>query len=88
MYEGFGLPVLEAMSYGIPTITSNISSMPEVAGNAAILIDPANVLEIFEAILLLIEDKIAYNNFSCKSIAQAKYFTWGKMVSSTVELYV
>jgi len=88
LYEGFGLPVLEAMSYGIPTITSNISSMPEVAGNAAILIDPANVLEIFEAILLLIEDKIAYNNFSCKSIAQAKYFTWGKMVSSTVELYV
>lgn len=87
-YEGFGIPVLEAMSFGIPTITSNISSMPEVAGDAAILINPHSVEEISSAINLLVQDTTLYKSMQDKSLVQAKKFTWNKMTLSTIKCYI
>ncbi|RTY83465.1 glycosyltransferase family 1 protein [Flavobacterium sp. LS1P28] len=87
-YEGFGIPLLEAMSFGIPCITSDISSMPEVAGNAAILINPNNVEEISNAIFLLINNNNnIYQSFVKKSLLQAEKFTWEKMASNTMKIY-
>jgi glycosyltransferase involved in cell wall biosynthesis len=86
-YEGFGLPVLEAMSYGIPCITSNVSSMPEVAGDAAILIDPLSVYEIYEAFVLLVDNEILYKNLSEKALLRVQGFTWRDMALKTVSLY-
>lgn len=86
-YEGFGIPILEAMSFGIPCITSNISSMPEVAGDTAILIDPHNVKEIHDAMFLLMNDIDKRMFLGEKSIEQAKKFTWQEMTSKTVEVY-
>jgi len=86
-YEGFGIPVLEAMSFGIPTITSNISSMPEVAGDAGILINPLKVEEVANAMTLLLEDKSVYEDLKIKSLQQIKKFTWEKMAESTVKAY-
>jgi len=57
IYEGFGIPVLEALSSGVPTITSNVSSMPEVAGGAALLVDPTNVDELLSGIRRLLDDE-------------------------------
>ncbi|MDW8849261.1 glycosyltransferase family 1 protein [Flavobacterium sp. MMLR14_040] len=87
-YEGFGIPVLEAMSFGIPTITSKISSMPEVSGDAAILIDPYNVKEIADGITLLIDDKFLYQDLVAKSLKQVKKFTWNQMATSTMKAYL
>ncbi len=56
LYEGFGLPIIEAQAYGVPVITSNCSSMPEVAGDAAILVDPLNVAEISNALYRIATD--------------------------------
>ena len=86
-YEGFGIPVLEAMSFGIPCITSNISSMTEVAGNAGILIDPYSILEIYNAMILLIKNKSIYDNCAERSFFQSRKFTWEIMTAKTVELY-
>lgn len=86
-YEGFGIPVLEAMSFGIPCITSNISSMPEVAGNAGILIDPYSVIEIYNAMILLMKNKNIYDNCVERSFFQSSKFTWEIMTTKTVELY-
>ena len=87
LYEGFGIPVLEALSCGIPTITSNISSMPEVAGDAAILVDPENEIEILKAINLLLSDINLYNLLKQKSILQSKKFSWENTALETLKLY-
>jgi glycosyltransferase involved in cell wall biosynthesis len=86
-YEGFGIPVLEAMSYGIPTITSNISSMPEVAGDAAVLVDPMNIIEIREAMLRLVSDELLYKDLIIKSLIQSKKFNLSKMILDTADIY-
>lgn len=86
-YEGFGIPVLEAMAFGIPSITSNISSMPEVAGDAAILVNPKKIMEIYEAMVLLFNDKDVYDGLIKKSLSQAKKFTWRKMAIDTIRAY-
>lgn len=87
LYEGFGIPVLEAMAFGIPSITSNISSMPEVAGDAAILVNPKKIIEIYEAMALLFNDKDVYDGLIKKSLSQAKKFTWSKMAIDTIKVY-
>jgi glycosyltransferase involved in cell wall biosynthesis len=87
-YEGFGIPVLEALSFGIPTITSNISSMPEVAGDAAILINPYNDQELTDAINLLLTDEYVYQQLQTQSLKQVQKFTWNKMAISTVNTYL
>lgn len=87
LYEGFGLPVLEALKLGIPTITSNISSMPEVAGQSSILINPYNVEEMTTAIDFLIENKEFYKELSKESLEQAKKFTWEITSNMTISIY-
>jgi len=87
IYEGFGIPVLEALSLGVPTITSNVSSMPEVAGGAALLVDPTNVDELLSGIRRLLDDETLYQGLKKKAILQARKFSWRKTAQKTIELY-
>lgn len=75
-YEGFGMPILEAMACGTPVVTSDISSMPEVAGNAAILVDPYNIGEIKLALYKMATDKNLHSELRVKALARAKNFSW------------
>lgn len=86
LWEGFGLPVLEAMACGTPVITSNISSLPEVAGDAAILINPYNQGEITEAMQAIINDSEMRQQLSQKGINRANQFSWEKTGMATVEI--
>lgn len=76
LYEGFGLPPLEAMQSGIPVITSNNSSLPEVAGDACILVDPYSTEEIRDAIVKVLNSEELQQKMREKGIAQAKKFSW------------
>lgn len=87
LYEGFGLPVLEAMSCGSPVITSNLSSLPEVAGDAAILVDPMNVEEIVQAMEKLLRDRELRKELKRKSLERAKFFSWERAAKETLHLY-
>ncbi len=87
LYEGFGIPVLEALSLGVPTITSNVSSMPEVAGDAALLVDPLNEGELFDALKAILEDPSLRRDLSVKGVEQAKKFSWKKTALETIGVY-
>jgi glycosyltransferase involved in cell wall biosynthesis len=86
-YEGFGLPVLEAMALGTPVITSNISSMPEVAGKAALLVDPEKEQDIAKALKRILEDKKLQDNLRQKGLEQAKKFSWERCALETIKVY-
>ncbi|MEI6059087.1 MAG: glycosyltransferase family 1 protein [Bacteroidota bacterium] len=85
--ESFGIPMLEAMACGAPVITSNTSSMPEVAGDAAILIDPFNPEEITAAMVRIIADKDLKASLISKGFVQATKFTWKAMARQVLEIY-
>ena len=84
--EGFGLPIVEAMSFGIPVICSNISVMPEVSGNAGILVDPYNENEIAEKIDLLLKDNLFYEQQQKLSIKKASEYSWKKSTEKIIKL--
>ena len=86
LWEGFGLPVLEAMACGTPVITSNLSSLPEVAGDAAILIDPYRVEEITDAMQAIANDTRLRSHLSQLGLQRAKQFSWEKTGQATVEV--
>ncbi|AFY36952.1 glycosyl transferase group 1 [[Leptolyngbya] sp. PCC 7376] len=86
LWEGFGLPILEAMGCGTPVITSNLASMPEVAGDAAILVDPYNTNEISDAMQAIATDSALRMNLSELGLARAKLFSWEKTGRETVEV--
>ena len=75
-YEGFGLPVAQAMAAGVPTITSNVSSLPEVAGDAGLLVDPHSTAEIRNALDRLLLSPSLRAQLAAKGPAQARRFTW------------
>lgn len=87
LYEGFGLPVLEAMACGLPVISSNVSSMPEVYGDAALPIDPTNEDELVRAISQIYEDKSLRDELIKKALVRAKQFTWDGSVDRMLERY-
>ena len=75
-YEGFGLPVLEAMQLGVPVVTSNVSSLPEIAGEAAVLVDPERVDQCAQALLEVLRDSDAQDVLRKRGRARAQRFTW------------
>ena len=87
LYEGFGLPILEAMATNTPVITSNTTSLPDVAADAALLIDPLDVADISEAMLKVIEDGVLAGMLRAKGLARAQQFTWDETAKLTVEVY-
>jgi glycosyltransferase involved in cell wall biosynthesis len=86
-YEGFGLPVLEAMAYGVPVITSNVSSLPEISGDAGLLIDPYHWQEIAAAMLKLLSDQELVEELSQRSLKQAQRFSWRHTAEKTLALF-
>lgn len=86
-YEGFGVPPIEAMACGAPVITSNTSSLPEVVGDAALLIDPHNTGELARAILQVLENEQLRDELRQKGYARAQYFTWPKSASKMLSVY-
>ncbi len=87
LYEGFGLPPLEAMSCGCPVITSNTSSLPEVVGDAGILIDPHDVDGLTEAIYKVLSNKELRAEMVTKSVERAKLFSWQRVAEETWKVY-
>jgi len=86
LYEGFGIPPLEAMSMGCPVIASNASSIPEVVGDAAILFDPHSMDDLISAIESLY-DESKRNNLIKRGFEQEKKFSWDKMAKETLDIY-
>lgn len=86
LWEGFGFPVLEAMACGTPVITSNISSLPEVAGDACLLVNPHNEKEISEAILQLVEDEKLAVSLRELGLKRVNQFSWEKTGKQTLEV--
>ena len=88
LYEGFGLPVLEAMSAAVPVVTSNVSSLPEIAGrDGALLINPEEEKEIKEAMARILSDKDLSDRLSIGGGDRARMFSWEKCARQTLEIY-
>jgi glycosyltransferase involved in cell wall biosynthesis len=87
VYEGFGLPVLEAMASRVPVLTSNVSSLPEVAGDAAIMVDPYNEKEIYRASVNLLENEKLRKELQAKGVERSNLFTWENTAFQTLEVY-
>ncbi len=83
-YEGFGLPVLEAMACGCPVVAANTSSLPELCGKAAIMIDPYNIKSIVEGIKMALNQK---SDLMAKGLKQVENFNWEKVAQKTYEVY-
>lgn len=86
-FEGFGLPVLEALKCGTPVLVSNRSSLPEVAGNAGVLVEPDNVDEIASAMEKIMTDDNFYGELKIRCQSQAKKFSWEKAAAETLTKY-
>lgn len=86
-YEGFGLPPLEAMQCGVPVITSNTSSLPEVVGDAGIMVDPKDGDALCQAMLEIYNSTEVRHKMSADSLAQAKKFSWKKCAEQTIDVY-
>lgn len=86
-YEGFGFPPLEAMHFDVPVVSSNVSSMPEVLGDAALLVDPFKVQEISEAMEILITNQDLRQKYIQKGRERAKIFTWEKTALEYIKIF-
>jgi glycosyltransferase involved in cell wall biosynthesis len=86
LYEGFGLPVIEAMACGTPVVTSNITALPEIAGDAALLVDPTSVEQIATALRQIIEDSSLRQKLRAGGLARAAEFSWSRTTSRVRDL--
>ncbi|HEX3271078.1 MAG TPA: glycosyltransferase, partial [Ktedonobacterales bacterium] len=87
LYEGFGLTPLEAMACGAPVVCSNATSLPEVVGDAGILVDPLNIPALSAAILEVLRNPALSQDLRRKSLEQAARFTWDRTASETLAVY-
>lgn len=82
LFEGFGLPIVEAMACGVPVLTSNVTSMPEIAGDAAVLVDPRNVEELASGLNRLIADASLRARLSARGLQRAAEFSWDRTATA------
>jgi glycosyltransferase involved in cell wall biosynthesis len=87
LYEGFGLPLVKSMKVGVPVLTSNTSSLPEIVGNSGILIDPNSIESIFQGLLKLLDSSIFRKKLSQKALRQSAKFSWDNTAKQTLEIY-
>lgn len=87
LYEGFGLPVLEAMACGIPVVSSNNSSIAEVSGDAAVLVNPANLKEMAESLEKILDETPLRQKMISRGLERAKMFSWKKTAEQTLKIY-
>jgi glycosyltransferase involved in cell wall biosynthesis len=87
LYEGFGLTILEAMACGTPVISANVSSLPEVAGDAAILVDPLNIQAIADAVCALQSDEKLRQRYIEQGLVRTKHFSWRSSTEQVVQVY-
>src|SRR5687768_5904463 len=87
LYEGFGLPPLEAMASGTPVITSNVSSLPEVVGDAALLVDPLDAAAIADGMRRVLTDETLRADLRRKGLARTAEFSWDRSVRRVREIY-
>ena len=87
LWEGFGLPVLEAMACGTPVLTSDVSSLPEVAGDAAVLVPPTSVEAMADALTRLLEDEALRVDLAARGLRQAARFSWERCARETLRVY-
>ena len=88
LYEGFGLPPLEAMASGTPVVTSNVSSLPEVVGDAALLVDPRDAEAIAGAVVRILSDETLRRSLAQKGLARAHEFSWERSVRRIRDVYL
>jgi len=88
LYEGFGLPPLEAMACGTPVVTSNVSSLPEVAGGAALLVDPYDPISIADGISRVVTDESLRRDLVARGLARARDFSWTDSVAKIHRIYM
>lgn len=86
-YEGFGLPLVEAMGCGCPIIASDRASIPEIAGNAALLVDPTNIDEVTSQCIRLLKEQSLAESLKKKGLKRSKIFSWKKAAKQTIDVY-
>jgi glycosyltransferase involved in cell wall biosynthesis len=86
-YEGFGLPVVEAMNFGVPVLTSDRGSLPEVAGDAALLVNPDHPQALTDALIQLVTQSDLATHLGQKSLGRSKHFSWQQTALQTLEIY-
>jgi len=87
LYEGFGIPPLEAMSCGTVAIVANSSSLPEVVGDAGLLFNPKSILDLADLMLFLLDQPVERDSLIAKGFERAKSFSWDKTVAQTLDVY-